>query len=271
MNANAALARLPAAVRCSAERLGAQSVTPLGRSGATFVLATGSGRVVVKRMQAPRALTPTRAVLDRIAREPSPLGPRLLDAVPGRGECWYGLFEYVERAPGAPTAGLEAIVDLLGRIERSRAAPDWALEPLWLARLRTGLADEPAAQRMLDGLQSRLPDGPRLLAHGDFNLPNIVVGLGGTCLVDWEELGAAAPGFDAGWLLALGRTGAGLPWSHDVLAAALVRTGLPQANLDWFERLGILRLLYRARTLAIPEITRPLIVSALRRTLADVC
>ena len=46
-------------------------------------------------------------------------------------------------------------------------------------------------------------------------------GRDGIVLVDWEEVGSAAPGFDAGWLLAHARVGA-TGRSHQELLAALI-------------------------------------------------
>src|SRR5690242_1353637 len=97
MSAAAGLNSLPAPIRPAACQLGVTSVSPLGRGGVSFLLRTGSRAVVVKRLQPPRGLRPSRAVFDRLAAEPSPICPRLLDAVGGHEGCWYGLFEYVER------------------------------------------------------------------------------------------------------------------------------------------------------------------------------
>jgi hypothetical protein len=269
MSVRADLTLLPAAVAGAAERLGALTATRLGRSGDTFLLRTDGGQVVVKRMEDGRAPAMVRAVLDRLAREPAPVCPGLIDAVPAHG-CWYGIFEYVEEVQGHGAADLDAVLDLLDRLGHAPIVPDWALEPLWLVRLRDGLAGEPHAERLLDDLESDMPRGPRVLAHGDFNLPNVVMSASGPVLVDWEEWGSAACGFDAGWLLALARARAGLPWSHAALERALASAGFPRSNLCWFERLGVLRLLYRARTLAMPQQVRPRILTAIRRTLADV-
>jgi aminoglycoside phosphotransferase (APT) family kinase protein len=142
--------------------------------------------------------------------------------------------------------------------------PEWRLESLWLDRLERHFGGESAAAFVLGSLREDQPEGIETLAHGDFSNQNLVCSPAGIVLVDWEEVGSAAPGFDAGWLLAHARIGAS-GRSHDQCLAALLDVGFSQKNLDWFESLGLLRLLFRARTLQMDESHRRSVLDVVKR------
>lgn len=259
---------LPPAVASAVERFGLERVTSLGRSGSTLLLRVRAGRIVVKRIDARRDPGRYRELIDRLSGARPPLSPRLLDVVADGADCWYALFEFVETRTDRPVLELRDVLELLERLRACEAVPPWPLESWWLERLRPALAGERAAASILERLEDTVPSGPRVLAHGDFNVPNLIMARAGVALVDWEEVGAAPYGFDAGWLLALARAEAGVRWPYEALRRALVDARFPTANLEWFERLGVLRLLYRAQTDVVPEPVRPLVVAAIRRVVA---
>lgn len=241
-------------------------VTPVGRSRSTFIVETDVGRRVVKRMPPERNSVRHIEVLARLTHGPTKLGPRPLGVV--AGECgWYALLDWVEGAAVSPDTTDEAFwraaVALLGRLNRCPAPPDWSLEVMWLDRLERSLSDESAAAFLLDGLHRAMPRGPRTLAHGDFSPQNLVWSSDGLILVDWEEFGSAPPGFDAGWLLAHVRLGVEQT-RRDLLLTCMGDEGLDSSNLEWFETLGLLRLLHRARTLPMEAGLRQTVLAAVR-------
>jgi aminoglycoside phosphotransferase (APT) family kinase protein len=131
------------------------------------------------------------------------------------------------------------------------------------------VSDDPDAAALLAALYTNIPEDAPTLAHGDLQPSNVLMRLGSPLLVDWEEIGAAAPGFDAGWLLALARTGA-INWDRDDIWADLVAAGFEERNLRWFEALGVLRLLFRARTIRLDPQLRDLVVAQVRRAANEI-
>jgi hypothetical protein len=257
---------LPVALRATAARIGIRRATPLGRAGSTFLLETAAGPLVAKAIAAGRRPDQYREIMDRLATLRPPLAPRLIETVPGDGDRWYALSEYA----GEPVSlTLDTVLGILERLRTSGVVPDWPLEAWWLDRLSNALTPDSDAAVLLADLGAALPTGPRKLAHGDLDSANVVLGADGPLLVDWEEVGSAPDGFDAGRMLALTRAGHDVPWSYRELSEGLARAGVPDVNLWWFERLGALRLLFRARTLAMPERVRPLVLAAARRAVRE--
>lgn len=225
----------------------------------TWVFDAGATRVVVKRMGAERNADRFALLFEELARLEPPLAPRLLGTLPASGGEWYALFEHVASA-GDGRAGDGAgqvLVELLGRLRAAPvAATGWPVEKWWLDRVDAGLAGDPSAAAVVAWLRANPPAGEPVLVHGDLQAPNVVHSPDGPILVDWEEVGTAPDGFDAGWLLALARLGAVQPWTRERLWQEVSALGTPDSNLWWFERLGLLRAWWRVRTLPIDPPTR---------------
>ena len=227
------------------------SLSPVGRS--TFLVNAARGKFVLKQMQLDRDPDRYFDVLRRLAQIPDRFCPRQIAALPA-GACWYALFEWVEgrclSSFDVDDSDWRSAVNLLRRLVKCDVVPEWCLESIWLDRLQHHISDEPAAAFMLDRLRRAMPRGERTLAHGDFALQNFVYRpRSRMLLVDWEEIGSAPPGFDAGWMLAHARIGVGVR-SYEEMLPVLVGAGFSRPNLGWFEALGLLRLLFRARSLA---------------------
>ena len=258
-----------------AARVGAiLSVAPVGRSHSTFVLDTETGRLVAKRMTYERDPDRSMDVLARVRQALPGLCPRPLGAVAAGPGCWYALFEWVNGdgppfAPGQADTIWRSTPGLLVSMRDCAVAPEWSLESIWLDRLHDHLRDHPPAAVLLASLRSTLPQGPRYLAHGDFSLQNFIRSAGGVVLLDWEEVGSAPSGFDAGWMLALTRLGYGPPTSPREMLDAFVTAGFPESNVTWFETLGLLRLLYRAQTLPIEDGTRQLVLKVVEKAVYE--
>ena len=241
--------------------MGIRRAMPLGRAGSTFLLETRTGPLVAKAITASRQPEHYRELMEHLSTLPRPLAPRLVEIVPGDGGRWYALSEFIGEAASLT---FETVLGLLSRLRTAGVVPQWPLESWWLEQLSDALASESEAPLLLEKLAAAVPTGPRALAHGDLDSSNVVMGADSLLLVDWEEVGSAPDGFDAGRLLALTRAGHHVPWSYRQLRAGLAEAGVPELNLWWFERLAALRLLFRARTLRIPEQIRPLMVAAAR-------
>jgi aminoglycoside phosphotransferase (APT) family kinase protein len=261
--------------RTITKRVGAiVSIAPAGRSHSTFILETAGGRVVAKRMNFDRDPKRYMDSLTQAARALSGLCPRPLGAAICGQTCWYALLEWVngEAPPFVPVQAdsiWQAAPGLLAKMRSCAAVPEWRLESIWLDRLERHVGDHRSAASILALLRSSVPGGPRSLAHGDFSLQNVIRTFHGVVLVDWEEFGSAPAGFDAGWMLALARMGYGPPRSHREMFEVFGAAGFPESNLTWFETLGLLRLLFRARTLPLESGTRQLVLSAVEGALHD--
>ncbi len=253
------------------EKFGAvTSVTMAGRSQSTFILHTPGGKLVAKRMRYDRDPEHYFELLTSLAEMSSRFCPRLLDTVAAQN-CWYAFFEWIsgDCLPFLPSDAdfiWRSTLLLLGRMRTCSFLPKWPLESIWLDRLAKQMSNDAAAAFILASLRCSVPDGPRLLTHGDFSLQNFIRSSDGVVLVDWEEVGSAPPGFDAGWMLALARLGYGPPQSHDEMVDAFVDAGLSKSNLSWFETLGLLRLLFRARTLPMTPDHRLLVLPLVQQT-----
>jgi glycosyltransferase involved in cell wall biosynthesis/aminoglycoside phosphotransferase (APT) family kinase protein len=242
------------------------SVRPIGRT--TFLIDAAKGKFVLKQIRADRDPDRYLDLLRQVAEKLRGTCPSPLTVLNAKRTSWYVLFEWVSgRAPAA--AALDdltwrAAVDLLRTLADCDIVPDWQLESTWLDRLEQGLSDEPVASFILNTLRRELPQGRRTLAHGDFSPQNFVLTENRIVLIDWEEVGSAPPGFDAGWMLAHARVGAGAH-SHAEILRVLTAAGFPESNLRWFERLGLLRLLFRARSLCMQKEIREQVRAAVDR------
>jgi len=258
-----------------AERVGVITrVTRAGLSRSTFLVHTTRGEVVVKRMTADHDPDQHLGLIAQLSQPPHRFCPRALGAVILDPTCWYALFEWLDgahRPSGSGYADLlwRSALDLLGRMRDSAAVPERRIESIWLDRLDAHFLADADTSLLLSSLRGAVPDGPRTLAHGDFSVQNFVWSSGGVMLVDWEEVGSAPVGFDAGWMLALARMGHGPLRSHQEMLAAFVAAGFPPSNLSWFEALGLLRLLFRTQTLPMDDVLRRVVVIALRRAVSE--
>jgi hypothetical protein len=239
----------------------------------TLIVVNASiGKMVAKRFAYDRQPERYRRVVSQLADMPPPCCPHLLRIVLEQ-DCWYALFEWVDGNP-LPTVGREAretwelALALLNRMRSYDILTGWPLESLWLERLRKELSGDPIACQILGQLNGAVPSGPRTVAHGDFSVQNMVIGSAGLMLVDWEELGSAPLGFDAGWMLAQARFGHGLI-SRNEMFERFASAGFLRENLRWFEALGLLRMLFRTRTLPMGPGVRSLVLRAVRRQLKE--
>jgi aminoglycoside phosphotransferase (APT) family kinase protein len=254
------------------ERFGAPTaLVPVGLAGSTCLVVTRDAYLIAKRM--PDAWSPGQLgeLFAELARARIP-GPQLLDSLPLEAS-WYALFTYVEGAalraddPGwrALWASAFGLLRRLAGIPASAAPYD--LDARWLARAAELAPGDPAAARLLEYLRTAPPAGEARFAHGDFAPQNLLRTGTGLALIDWADAGVARPGFDAGWLLALNRVGAGPRLPHAELAAALHDPEVPAANRSWYEGLGLLRMRWRAMHLVT---TRPELRWLLERTRAGI-
>jgi len=242
------------------------SVRPIGRT--TFLVHAAEGKFVLKNIREDRDPYRYLDLLKELAQVLRGICPRPLTALNAAQTGWYVLFEWVGGKGSSSTALNDAtwrsVVELLRTLANCNIVPDWHLESMWLDRLEQHLSDEPAATFILDTLRHEMPKGRRTLAHGDFSPQNFVLSSGEIVLIDWEEVGSAPLGFDAGWMLAHARIGAGAR-SHAEIVRVLTAEGFSKSNLYWFERLGLLRLLLRARALPMKEEIRKQVRAAVDR------
>jgi aminoglycoside phosphotransferase (APT) family kinase protein len=233
------------------------SVRPIGRT--TFLVNAAEGKFVLKQIQEDRDPDHYLDVLKELAQMLRGICPRPLTVLSADQTGWYVLFEWVSGQGPSSTvlddATWGSVVERLRTLANCNIVPEWHLESMWLDRLEQHISDEPAAAFILDTLRRKRPKGERTLAHGDFIPQNFVLGSSGIVLIDWEEVGSAPPGFDAGWMLAHTQIGAGAR-SHAEMLRGLTAAGFRKSNLYWFERLGLLRLLFRARSLPVEEAHR---------------
>ncbi|MGH8929965.1 MAG: phosphotransferase [Egibacteraceae bacterium] len=265
MTSTSATSMVPAAVLIQIRQtVGAiHRVTPVGRNGRTWIAETDARRVVVKRMSLdhdPHQCSVVFAELVALSSSPFPGFVAALE----HGESWYGLFNYVEgRTPHPDDTDWDRVwCTVLNQLtllrDRAGIVPTWDVGQLWLKRFAE-LPTDTLISSLLKDLTSFAPIGRFTVAHGDLGAQNLLVTASGLKFLDWEEIGGSFEGFDAGWLLALNRVRAGPQWPHERLLDELFDRGYAESNLRYFERIGLLRLLYRARTLPMGEHLRALI------------
>lgn len=227
----------------------------LSASGGTRRVALNGRAMVVKRVAGDREAATVAAVLRALEAADFDAAPRLVGAA-RVGVEWYVVTEWIPgNGPGFDGASwvMDVAPSLLIRLRECVVVPAWRCEVAWWMTLAPYfVADEVAAPLVarLAGSRERAWAGPRTLAHGDCSLQNAVSTDGGPVLIDWEYAGSAPLGFDAGWLLAFTRSGVHGDVDVAALQARLSADGFDDAALSWFEGLGMLRLLFRARQLA---------------------
>jgi Ser/Thr protein kinase RdoA (MazF antagonist) len=245
------------------------SLAPLGRNRRTHAVRLGDRAVaVVKTIRSDREPHDVERAF-RLLRTHGVACPALLTAIRAP-TGWLALFEHVDGVEPDPSslawgdtwsAALSVLPRLAGIRERIAA---WDLEREWLAFVAPAAVEYEAANELLERLRESEPGGTACLAHGDFAPQNFVVGDRGVTLVDWEDLGYARPGFDAGWLLSLNRVGAGPRWPHDVLLRKFVDMDIAPANLRWFEAIGLLRMHARAHSWTDRPLERTVVLETVR-------
>jgi hypothetical protein len=251
-----------------------RTCTPIGRSARTFVIETERATVVAKRMDYVRAPGVYTELFDRLNERSTLPCPRLLLTVPF-SDCWYAVFTHVDGVvpnPANPTwSGVwrEAFTLMQRLREEKEIVPPWDLKAMWLDRLLQVDLPDPFARNLLHRLLETPIEDQVHLAHGDFSAQNLLCTKDGLMLVDWEEVGVAPVGFDAGWVLALNRIGSGPQQSPQEVFNDLAGRGFPESNLRWYEGLGLLRLLYRAMTLSMSEVTRAFVMQRVRSAISD--
>lgn len=252
----------------------ALSVRAIGRSGSSHIVETEKATLVIKRMSSERSPAMYAERFGYLSSLEPLIAPNLV-AVVDVGDCWYAVFEHIEGSLPSPGDGgwssfWQRAFDLLVRLRSLPNVPvEWRLESTWLDCLSNFAFGFAPAEALLNRLLGTQPLGPRTWAHGDFSGQNLIMASHGLVLIDWEDLGSAPAGFDAGWLLALNRLGAGPQVSPLGLFGVFNNLGFPEENLRWFEALGLLRLLYRAKTLNLPPPVEALIVQTTQIAIAS--
>lgn len=246
------------------------AIACVGRARGTWIVTTSRARLVIKRLGYERPPRFCARLLGRLAERPTPACPALRHVVEEK-DHWYALFDYVEGTVGPATRETwrDAFALLADWSALEVPAPECELTSLWLDRLSRFAFHDEFAQRLVARLARDRPTGPAVIAHGDFSAQNFCVTPSGLVLYDWEEMGAAPAGFDAGWVLAQHRLGVMPDWRRAELASWLVDGGVPRASLDWYEGLGLARMLFRSLTLPIAPLPRPRIVAHVRDAIAS--
>lgn len=256
-------------------RLGsAWSIVPLAATGRTSAVLVGDRIVAVVKMLRPeRRPDDVRRVLEALRAHGIPC-PALLGAAAGEAS-WFALFEHVggcrpdRSSEGWASMWSAAFSTLRDLAKLPAPAAPWDLESEWLQRVEPASAEDGAAADLWNQLRDRRPDGTRCLAHGDFAPQNFVLADPGLTLIDWEDVGHARPGFDAGWLLSLNRVAAGPGWPHGRLMKALMQLGIAASNLRWFEGLGLLRMHARAHAWNDRPLEREFVLETLRSEIRE--
>jgi hypothetical protein len=240
----------------------------VGELSRTAVGETPQGRITVKEMSAERDPEAFASLFAPAASHPLP-APRWRGH--GRGtRDWLSVFAF-EEGEGIGLAWSpwwEQALDLLVVLRSwPGALPPWDIQALWLERLTAATSRRSPAGEVLARLRPVSPRGCAALAHGDFAPQNIIVGKNGPVLIDWEEAGRAAAGFDAGWLLALRCIGCGVDLSYDRLTGELYARGFERDALRWFEGLGLARLAWRVLALPLGPVVRVRLYQAIEPAL----
>lgn len=231
----------------------------LSTKGETWLFSIENERLIFK---APKPAGNLRELV-AIARAAAAvgIGPDVVDWVDTEEGGWLVL-RYVDGIQPAPAdrewhrlwARIPSALYRLGRV--SATGPD--LVKHWTDTLLCYPFPEVSARR----LQERVAAAPWVqqdgfLAHGDFSPQNMVLVNDDIVLIDWELAGRAPEGFDAGWLLALTRTGiVQAPCGDERLEQLLTGGRVPLHLIHWYRELGLLRLLWRAHTLPMGEVHR---------------
>lgn len=259
---------------------------PLGRCeavgvrGGTWRIEREDGPALLKRMAPERTPEAVAEVLAGLRAHDPPRAPALVRAVriaePVEGGAWYGLFSWLDGTPRRPEdagwpAAWQQVLALLATLRDFPAPPSGLplLTELWLRRVTAMEHLDAIAALLRRQLAERPPQGPLGLAHGDFGLQNLVWHAGEVALLDWEELGLAPAEFDGGWLLAMSSMGATPSLRPDELRPRLVALGLDAERLEWYHGLGLLRLLWRTRSLPLPPAQAGAIAQRVRAAMVE--
>lgn len=238
----------------------------------TFLIETSQRTLVAKQMSYQRAPETFAHLFREMKRAQVPC-PELVTVIELK-DNWFALFTYedgyIPRFDSQWDSVWQQAFDLLARLrELIGIVPEWDLESMWLDRFSQATFNSSSGQGLSQRLLESLPKGEQTLAHGDFAPQNFLCTGERLLLLDWEEVGSAHTGFDAGWILALNRIGAGPRMPQTQLFRSLVSIGFPVDNLRWFEGLGLLRMLYRLLTLPMEQMTSQLLFAGIQNKIAS--
>ena len=229
-------------------------------------------RLVIKRFGRERPMCEYAPLL----RHTAALGaaPAFVDAIPA-ADGWFGVFRYVPgRNPAHLARGRAGVWDripgLLERIGESSVVPSFDVCDYWRRTLTEFRFPDGPGRELQRRLMSTKPaQSSDRLAHGDFIPQNFVWSRGRLVVVDWEQAGRAPWGFDAGWAIAVVRSGSLLTRDARAVVHSLRHCAPDEVTLRWFVRLGLLRMLWRAHTLPVTDVERVLMMVHLRELITD--
>jgi aminoglycoside phosphotransferase (APT) family kinase protein len=244
---------------------------PIGSSGKTWLLQCDSQTLVLKRFDAARPLDVYVQLFEQLHK--MSVGPQLRDVIQAQEE-WYAAFEFVVGdLPPSTSAGWDRLwrqaVALLRRLGTLKSVPASDLSVLWMKLLRSFDFHDAPAELLKHRLLANPVPGPFGLAHGDFSPQNFVSTSSGLMLIDWEEAGRAPIAFDAGWLLVLGELGLTPRRTPLQLMTDMQPLDLEPSALRWSFRIGLLRLLWRARTMELDYHSRTGTITRLRQLISN--
>ena len=245
--------------------------TLIGSSGKTWLVQCDLETLVLKRFDTARPLEIYVQLFEQL--HDMSVGPRLRDVIEGQEE-WYAAFEFmVGTLPSSTGVGWDRLwpqaVTLLQRLRTYKDVPASDLSLLWMKLLRSFNFHDAPAELLKKRLLAGPVPGPFSLAHGDFSPQNFVPTSCGLMLIDWEEAGRAPTTFDAGWLLVLGELGLTPRRTPLQLMADLRPLDLEPDALRWSFRIGLLRLLWRARTMELDGRSRVATITRLRQLISN--
>lgn len=246
-----------------------RQAVPVGSRAGTWIVAAGGRRLVAKALRDGHTAAGAEALDDVLARAGIPRAP-LLGC--GGGWAFYGWVDGAPPRPGGDAwdAAWDAAFALLGQLRGIRDPVPGDPGTRWMARVAESAGAWPESADVLAIARAVVASAEsRGLAHGDFAPQNFVASPGGVVLVDWEEAGTADDGFDAGWLLALNRLGAGPRLPQPTLAGRLEGMGFSPASLRRWEAVGLLRVHHRVHHGAAGGDPASPLHQAVRRALAE--
>ena len=248
-----------------------KSVVPLSRLSRTYKILTSKSVYTVKRLvdlPDPGAFVTTYRAL-HLHGIPCPR----LETYWQQKSNLYCVFQFLEGSRINPKDSSWSLgwqkayrwLDFLNTLNQD--IPHWDLEKRWLTRFEGQFDDHPEARVLWSLLKDFSTVGDRRVAHGDFAPQNMLMGPQGWFILDWEEMGAARPGFDAGWVMALNLQGSGPKVEQTTLEQTMEKLGIPQFNLAWYTGLGLLRVFYRGLTLPLDPFVKELTLLGLKAPL----
>jgi len=243
---------------------------PIGTSGNTWLIRSASGIIILKSLDNARPMTLLVPLFDQLHQ--AAIGPRLR-AVFETQEEWFAAFEFLSgELPPQSSESWQSLwpqaIALLPRLAAITNLQLFDLSSYWMAVIGSFEFYDAPAESLKRRLQASSVPGPFGVAHGDFSPQNFVPTANGLLLIDWESAGRASTAFDAGWLLVLAELGLTPQRTPSQLIEAMEPLGLDSNALKWSFRIGLLRLFWRARTLAIDSQGRAATMTRLRELIS---